>query len=881
MSRLLFLLPILTLFLFQTNSSKAQTLCNISDLTAVIVDQNPNTCQYYVKLNFQHTGTTNQFTVKGNGTTYGTFPYGQLPLILGPFTATSQPTVREFLVADAVFGDCKDDVVLTIPACNAAPFCNIVDFVVDPGTCTSDSTYSLSLNFSVLSAAVPDSFDVWANGSFYSRFGMNQLPLTIQQFPWNGGAFDVVKVCLKPTATFQGCCADAEFVVPDCLPYEGCEVSTLKIKELKCTSDSTIGLILDFQVANPNSVSTFTVMANSQMFGPFTLAQLPLTIANFPWNGNVFQKIRVCTGNAPVCCREQKFIAPSCLPFGPCEVFDISVTPGACTGPNTYKVNLNFQATNPGNGEFTVWGNGQQLGVFPFSALPLTLNNFPSNGSAIDVVKICIKTPPGTASCCKEKEFQGTDCVNPQPCSIFDLTVLVGDCNNDGTYKVKIDFHSLNATSDFFEVWNAAGQSQGIFPLSALPLTLNFPDNGQTGDAIKVCFKNNTMCCAIKQFLTPDCPPSNCEISGLQVTTGDCHNDGTYKITINFQVQNATNDFFEVWNAAGQSQGIFLLSALPLVLNFPDNGLNFDAVKVCIKNNTNCCAVKEFQVPNCPPSGCEIFDLTVQVGDCINDSTYKIKINFQVVNSPNALFEVWSGTGQYLGFYPLTSLPLVLEFPASGQDVDAIKVCINDAPNCCKVKEFAAPDCITPTDCKIYDLHVLKTPCVCGQFFALLWFGHEDTGSGGFDVMGNGVNYGNFPYSTPQPIILGPLVGDGITSYEFVVKDHLMPTCKDDVELGKVTCSTNTDDLPDGPGAVTVAPNPASSWISVSAKLTNGKPVGQANMELYAADGKLALSQSLADASSFSLDVSSLPSGTWRIVLFTAMGRLETSFVKQ
>jgi hypothetical protein len=124
----------------------------------------------------------------------------------------------------------------------------------------------------------------------------------------------------------------------------------------------------------------------------------------------------------------------------------------------------------------------------------------------------------------------------------------------------------------------------------------------------------------------------------------------------------------------------------------------------------------------------------------------------------------------------LSALPLTIQnFPWNGGANDFLKVCLlnaNGGPtNCCRVAEFPVPGCLFSAPCEIFDLKVIKTPCLCGQFFAIVTFQHSGGGNAGFKIVGNGVNYGNYPYNTPQPIILGPLDGDNMTNYEFAVVD--------------------------------------------------------------------------------------------------------------
>ncbi|HMX41417.1 MAG TPA: hypothetical protein PKD78_13870, partial [Saprospiraceae bacterium] len=56
--------------------------------------------------------------------------------------------------------------------------------------------------------------------------------------------------------------------------------------------------------------------------------------------------------------------------------------------------------------------------------------------------------------------------------------------------------------------------------------------------------------------------------------------------------------------------------------------------------------------------------------------------------------------------------------------------------------------------------------------------------------------------------------------------------------------------------------------------------VGSAQVEVRHADGRLLQTLSVAEGSNFSLDVSTLPAGVYRLTLMADGGRLEASFVK-
>ena len=862
--------------------------CEIFDVSLDPGDCHPNDGTYDLHLNFAVQNPGNAFfEVWGNGTYLGSFPLSGLPMVIPNFPSNG---AASDIIKICIKGhpDCCKIIEFQGPDCSAGP-CEIFDVSVDPGDCIPGSnTYNLHLNFAVQN---PGSalFEVWGNGTYLGVFPLAGLPMIIPNFPSNGNAIDVIKICI---VNHPDCCKTLDFQGPDCnVP---CEIFDLTVVTGDChPADSTYNVTVDFQVQNPGS-NTFSLWANGQLFGNYNLNQLPLFIPNFPWDGNGPNDIiKVCITNSNgslSCCRTIEYPAPNCFPNGNCDVFDLQVDVGGCTSNSTYEIVVKFQVANPPSNNFSLWANGQFFGIFNLNQLPLTIQNFPWDGGAFDNLKVCFtNAPSGQGACCEEIEFHVPDCLLGT-CEIYDLTVTPGDCDtNANTYPLTFDFEVDNPGNDFFEVW-VNNVYYGLHLLSALPFTIpNVPSNGNANDIIKVCINDHPDCCKTIDFSGPDCGGNgNCKIFDVVLDPGDCNpTTGTYPLHLNFQVVNPGNDFFEVWGN-GVYLGLFPLNGLPMVIpNFPANGPAIDVIKICINDHPDCCKIIDFQGPNCGLVGnCEIFDLQLETGDCTSDSTYQLSIKFQVLNPPSDLFQVWAN-GQVLGVFNLNQIPLLIQnFPWNGGNFDHIKICM--MPNtpgsvpCCIEKEFLVPDCLGDDECKIYDLHVLRTPCLCGQFFAVLTFEHNNGGAGGFDIFGNGNNYGNFPYNTPQPIILGPFNGDGTTNYEFEVVDHNEPDhCFDQFNLGKVECMSPLNDPTGGSALLTLSPNPTDNWLNVTALLENGAALGQSNVEVYAADGRLVQTNTVANGANFQVNVSNLPGGVYRLVLKSDSGRLEGTFAKQ
>ncbi|MCB0574196.1 MAG: hypothetical protein KDC61_06495, partial [Saprospiraceae bacterium] len=533
---------------------QAQNPCNIYDLTATVTNFSASNCEYFITIKFKYDNTTNQFSIIGNGNNYGTYTYDQLPVVLGPFTAGNSASVKEFVVKDVEFNDCQDDTTVDIPACSSNASCDINNVKVVPGACVPGSlTYQLSLDFEVTNPG-NDFFEVWAgNGQYLGLFPLSQLPLTIPNFPWDGDPVDHVKICINDN---PDCCATVSFPAPDCLQAP-CNIDGLTVETGGCTADSSYKVLLNFSTTTPDLMGVFGVWANGQLLGLYNLDDLPLSIDSFPWNGGDTDEVMVCAVNAnspsapPVCCKTLEFDVPDCLPFYPCGIKELKLETDTCTSDSTFSLWVKFSVNDStAVDSFYVWGNGELIGMFEYipDSLPLHIDSFPWNGNIFNEISICTGNDPG---CCKELQFLAPDCLPFGPCEVTDIAVHTGACTSDSTYKLQVNFQATNPGDGNFVLW-ANGDLVDTFSLTEVPLFLDsFPWGGGDVDVVKICISGATpdtvACCLEEEFHAPDCLFA-CDITSLTVDPGNCNPDAqTYSVTVNFDVVNANNDFFEVW----------------------------------------------------------------------------------------------------------------------------------------------------------------------------------------------------------------------------------------------------------------------------------------------------------------------------------------------
>ena len=91
-----------------------------------------------------------------------------------------------------------------------------------------------------------------------------------------------------------------------------------------------------------------------------------------------------------------------------------------------------------------------------------------------------------------------------------------------------------------------------------------------------------------------------CMVGNVTAEIGDCVSETTYNLELDFFFTEETNDSFELFIRNGLLVDVFPLSALPIELpNFQRSGQEEDFVRICIKNNEECCVEFEFTSPIC------------------------------------------------------------------------------------------------------------------------------------------------------------------------------------------------------------------------------------------------------------------------------------------
>lgn len=186
---------------------------------------------------------------------------------------------------------------------------------------------------------------------------------------------------------------------------------------------------------------------------------------------------------------------------------------------------------------------------------------------------------------------------------------------------------------------------------------------------------------------------------------------------------------------------------------------------------------------------CEIGELTIDDHPCDSNGMFHVYFDFDYANVSDSGFVLYVNDNLF-GYYFYEDLPIENLGPFEGDGTTVYHFLVRDVDNydCAEDKNFGPIDCGTGGDCNIWDVFADVMPCnESGYFNVALDFEFVNVGNDGFRVQGNGNNYGSFSYDS-IPVMIGPLEGDGLTTYEFVVIDNQLEECSDFTGIDPVDC---------------------------------------------------------------------------------------------
>ncbi len=280
-------------------------------------------------------------------------------------------------------------------------------------------------------------------------------------------ANDSLMVITFPNSCYAFCEGFTESDLVNCENNTECTIYDLEVITGDCTSDNTYNMTINFQYEEIGEQEFFDLYArNDELIGYFPLSSLPLTIINFPSSGENYDFVKVCINDNLDCCKEIEWLPPNCNGQGSnCEITSLDVVAGECNDDgSTYNLLLDFDFENTNGQEFfeIYFRDDVFYDYFQLSALPITMNNFPSSGLENDFIKIVINDMPE----CSENIEWINPCFSDTFCYeyVFPIEMIVDgqvwsvNSNEHVDYKLSIGGEliyplDIRIDNEIFTVW--------------------------------------------------------------------------------------------------------------------------------------------------------------------------------------------------------------------------------------------------------------------------------------------------------------------------------------------------------------------------------------------------------------------------------------------
>lgn len=740
----------------------------------------PETCDdltgaFNLSVDFNSLNQSNQINVTVNNSTFGPFDANDKPYSVGPFFGDG---ITSYIVevTDVTNASCSNETEIDPVTCEINTSCNISDLTINTGECTGEDQYSATINFNRITSA-SSNFVVTIDNEVIGAYAYSSLPLTINNLQSNGIENKTLFVC---DAEDTDCCLQTSFETLDCTPP--CMIEEILTTVGECNDDGMFNITVDL-VGQGLSEVVF-ILLNEDDYGEFNTADFPINIGPLRGDGALDYQIDILDTQDFDCFNSTIVENVFCEVIIPCAISDLNVETIECSGVNEYAATINFDRTSSPTDQFVVRIGGETIGTYPYASFPLTLNNLESNGVENKLITVC---DASDQACCLELIFQTLDC-RPD-CSIDAISAEATDCNPNDRFQIVVDIAGTTLSS--MQSITINGENYGSFATTSFPVTIgSFDGDGSTVYQVIVSDNEDPDCQRTTSVDAPRCGPLPvCEISNLTATPGNCTGDNMMSLTVNFETGELNTGSFML-TTRGITYGPFDYDDLPLTLSeIPTAGIGTEEVEICDATVSGCCSTVTYQTLDCAPAGeCTLSDLSANPGDCTGENTYSLGINFTHANATSGAYLVTVGNST-LGPISYENLPLTINNVTNNSNlVQTLTVCDSEDPDCCITITYTEPDC-AQNNCNISEVSAERMDCQEGAFMVMLNASYINPGSAGFQVIGNGENYGNFAYSE-LPVMLGPFDGDGVREYEFVIEDIAHPNCSNFTTVPAYDCMT-------------------------------------------------------------------------------------------
>lgn len=520
--------------------------------------------------------------------------------------------------------------------------CRLLNLSAEISTC-SNSNFNVVVNFDHTSSN--DSFNLTISPIDFGNFAYSDLPITASNLPGDGMTDYTVSV----TDIRNNYCELSQNIGLITCGLDQCTIENIDLNFGSCVA-GFYPITIDFDHFNTIDIR-FRVSSSQGELGLYRYINLPVVV-DFPTSAFGDDEFIVISDVDDVNCSDTIYFTGRDCSVAPCLLNSMDVSVSECV-EDSVQFLIDITSQSPG-GEFIIFVNGDEVGLYPYGDLPLQVGPYPSNDTLIYSVYVEDQLFP---YCNITKLLEPVICGDTSLCNIFNINVETSSCSN-GLFSTEINFDYTNVNDTFVLLGNQV--IYGRYGYNQLPIIIDdLVGNGIIEYEFTISAVGNH--CTNEYRLGPIiCPTCILEIDDVIIS--ECINDNSVDLTLDLNYMNVGNDFVNISGPLG-SFGAYLIATEPITLNYPINSED-NYIIVSVNGQPTCRDSIPLILPDCTDDVCVINEIEILSYICTED-LYDARINFTAENASDS-FRIRRGTTIY-GEYAYTDLPVRFgPFPGIG-----------------------------------------------------------------------------------------------------------------------------------------------------------------------------------------------------------------------
>ena len=525
-----------TLVILLFCSSIANSQCEITDLTVTVSECDENDkFSAEINFNFDETG-ANGFQILGNGNNYGTFQYGDLPIIIEDLTGNCE-LEYEFIIRDIDDPTCAEFIDYGTVCCDDVCAISIFDF--ETTECSDDFSFGISLNLE-FEFVGDNGYSVSINEDNYGDYSYEELPLNIDDITSTGAGINTITIC---DIDNPDCCESFSFLNP-CV----CGMTNITTEIVDCNSDDTTYFAIinfDYIATNDSFQMGYSNEGTNVFLGTFAYDDLPVTAGPIFLSDNEQEILIVDTDDFFCFSSAYLGIVDDCNIE--CQLFNVFAEAYMCE-EGVYFMDVEFEAKDIVGSTFDILVDAISYGTFQYGENVYTIGPIPSN---CDLAPTVVVQDSGEGLCSDFFNLDEPVCCLPD-CNFisFDATA---DC---GTSMLTVNgiFENNGAMLSGFYFVEFLGTSYGPFSYGDFMFSIQVPllADGEYEITINDSLDPE---CQISTTVIVQCEVQPCTIFNVFAEASECE-DGVFFVDVEFEFAGEVSDSFEILGN-GMNYGIF------------------------------------------------------------------------------------------------------------------------------------------------------------------------------------------------------------------------------------------------------------------------------------------------------------------------------------